>query len=167
MNNKPVYTSLYRCGYMSVFLALTYYSSGFAAIILLLLICHFADAALFFSHRTFGPFSAFYTSGPFFQRPHAWPFLSATSRMALSFSPRTFGPFLSVPNARPFLSVPVHSAPSCRSLTPGPFLTGPPAKMEQNPLLNRRYTCKGINKKVKKTTKAFYFFTFFEAVVSS
>ena len=138
MNNKPVYTSLYRCGYMSVFLALTYYSSGSAAIILLLLICHFADAALFFSHRTFGPFSAFYTSGPFFQRPHAWP----------------------------FLSVPVHSAPSCRSLTPGPFLTGPPAKMEQNPLLNRRYTCKGINKKVKKTTKAFYFFTFFEAVVS-
>lgn len=78
---------------MSVFLALTYYSSGSAAIILLLLICHFADAALFFSHRTFGPFSAFYTSGPFF---------SAPSRMALSFSPRTFGLFLSAPSVRYF-----------------------------------------------------------------
>lgn len=149
MNNKPVYTSLYRCGYMSVFLALTYYSSSFAAIILLLLICHFADAALFFSHLTSGLFSSIPyvrplssdhpTSGPFFQRPHAWP----------------------------FLSVPVHSTSSYRPLTSGTFLTGPPAKMEQNPLLNRRYTCKGINKKVKKTTKAFYFFTFFEAVVSS
>lgn len=87
---------------MPVFLALTYYSSSFAAIILLLLICHFADAALFFSLRTFGPFSAFYTSGPFLQPPYVRPFFSATSRMVLSFSPRTFGPFLSVPNVRPF-----------------------------------------------------------------
>ena len=69
---------------MSVFLALTYYSSSFAAIILLLLICHFADAALFFSHLTSGLFSSI---------PYVRP---------LSFSPRTFGPFLSVPNARPF-----------------------------------------------------------------
>lgn len=69
---------------MSVFLALTYYSSSFAAIILLLLICHFADAALFFSHPT---------CGPFFQRPHAWPFLSV---------PRTFDLFLSAPYVRYF-----------------------------------------------------------------
>lgn len=69
---------------MSVFLALTYYSSSFAAIILLLLICHFADAALFFSHRTFGPFSAFYTSGPFF-------------------SDLTHGPFFQSPYIRPLL----------------------------------------------------------------
>ena len=157
MNNKPVYTSLYRCGYMSVFLALTYYSSSFAAIILLLLICHFADAALFFSHLTSGLFSSI---------PYVRPLSSDTLRPAPFFRHPTSGPFFQRPHAWPFLSVPVHSAPSCRSLTPGPFLTGPPAKMEQNPLLNRRYTCKGINKKVKKTTKAFYFFTFFEAVVS-
>ena len=143
MNNKPVYTSLYRCGYMSVFLALTYYSSSFAAIILLLLICHFADAALFFSHLTSGLFSSIPYVRPlsldtlrpvlFFQRPHAWP----------------------------FLSVPVHSTSSYRPLPSGTFLTGPPAKMEQNPLLNRRYTCKGINKKVKKNNKSVLFFHFF------
>lgn len=77
---------------MSVFLALTYYSSSFAAIILLLLICHFADAALFFSHRTFGPFSAFYTSGlffsdlthgPFFQSPYIRPLLIGPFRPVL------------------------------------------------------------------------------------
>ena len=158
MNNKPVYTSLYRCGYMSVFLALTYYSSGSAAIILLLLICHFADAALFFSHLTSGLFSSI---------PYVRPFSSATLRAVLFFSHPTCGPFFQRPHAWPFLSVPAHSTSSYRPLASGPFLTGPPAKMEQNPLLNRRYTCKGINKKVKKTTKAFYFFTFFEAVVSS
>lgn len=148
MNNKPVYTSLYRCGYMSVFLALTYYSSSFAAIILLLLICHFADAALFFSHLTSGLFSSI---------PYVRPLSSDTLRPVLFFSDLTRGPFFQSP---------VHSTSSYRPLTSGTFLTGPPAKMEQNPLLNRRYTCKGINKKVKKTTKAFYFFTFFEAVVS-
>lgn len=87
---------------MSVFLALTYYSSGSAAIILLLLICHFADAALLFSLRTFGPFSAFYTSGPFLQPPYVRSFFSATSRVALSFSPRTFDLFLSAPSVRYF-----------------------------------------------------------------
>ena len=85
---------MYRCGYMSVFLALTYYSSSFAAIILLLLICHFADAALFFSHRTFGPFSAFYTSGPFLQPPYVRSFF---------FSDLTHGPFFQSPYIRPLL----------------------------------------------------------------
>lgn len=93
---------MYRCGYMSVFLALTYYSSSFAAIILLLLICHFADAALFFSHRTFGPFSAFYTSGPFLQTPYVRSFFSATSRVTLSFSPPYIRPLLIGP-LRPVL----------------------------------------------------------------
>ena len=83
---------------MSVFLALTYYSSSFAAIILLLLICHFADAALFFSLRTFDPFSAFYTSGPFLQPPYVRSFF---------FSDLTRGPFFQSPYIRPLLIGPL------------------------------------------------------------
>ena len=79
---------------MSVFLALTYYSSSFAAIILLLLICHFADAALFFSHRTFGPFSSI---------PYVRPLSSDTLRPALFFSDLTRGPFFQSPYIRPLL----------------------------------------------------------------
>ena len=79
---------------MSVFLALTYYSSSFAAIILLLLICHFADAALFFSHLTSGLFSSI---------PYVRPFSSATLRAVLFFSDLTRGPFFQSPYIRPLL----------------------------------------------------------------
>lgn len=80
---------------MSVFLALTYYSSGSAAIILLLLICHFADAALFFSHLTSGLFSSI---------PYVRPLSSDTLRPVLFFSDLTHGPFFQSPYIRPFLS---------------------------------------------------------------
>lgn len=79
---------------MSVFLALTYYSSGSAAIILLLLICHFADAALFFSHLTSGLFSSI---------PYVRPLSSDTLRPALFFSDLTHGPFFQSPYIRPLL----------------------------------------------------------------
>ena len=85
---------MYRCGYMSVFLALTYYSSGSAAIILLLLICHFADAALFFSHLTSGLFSSI---------PYVRPLSSDTLRPVLFFSDLTRGPFFQSPYIRPLL----------------------------------------------------------------
>lgn len=79
---------------MSVFLALTYYSSSFATIILLLLICHFADAALFFSHLTSGLFSSI---------PYVRPLSSDTLRPALFFSDLTHGPFFQSPYIRPLL----------------------------------------------------------------
>lgn len=79
---------------MSVFLALTYYSSGSAAIILLLLICHFADAALFFSHLTSGLFSSI---------PYVRPLSSDTLRPVLFFSDLTRGPFFQSPYIRPLL----------------------------------------------------------------
>ena len=79
---------------MSVFLALTYYSSSFAAIILLLLICHFADAALFFSHLTSGLFSSI---------PHVRSLLIDPLRPALFFSDLTHGPFFQSPYIRPLL----------------------------------------------------------------
>lgn len=79
---------------MSVFLALTYYSSSFAAIILLLLICHFADAALFFSHLTSGLFSSI---------PYVRPLSSDTLRSVLFFSDLTRGPFFQSPYIRPLL----------------------------------------------------------------
>lgn len=79
---------------MSVFLALTYYSSGSAAIILLLLICHFADAALFFSHLTSGLFSSI---------PYVRPLSSDTLRPDLFFSDLTRGPFFQSPYIRPLL----------------------------------------------------------------
>lgn len=79
---------------MPVFLALTYYSSGSAAIILLLLICHFADAALFFSHLTSGLFSSI---------PYVRPLSSDTLRPVLFFSDLTHGPFFQSPYIRPLL----------------------------------------------------------------
>ena len=82
---------------MSVFLALTYYSSGSAAIILLLLICHFADAALFFSHLTSGLFSSI---------PYVRPLSSDTLRPVLFFSDLTRGPFFQSPYIRPLLICP-------------------------------------------------------------
>lgn len=87
---------------MSVFLALTYYSSSFAAIILLLLICHFADAALFFSHLTSGLFTSIPYVRPLSSDTLRPVLFSATSRVALSFSPRTFDLFLSAPSVRYF-----------------------------------------------------------------
>ena len=164
MNNKPVYTSLYRFGYASAFLSLIYYGGRcFATIMLLLLICHFADAA-----RS----SGLSRTSPFLQ-PCARPRPSVIApglvlqslRLASSFSPCAW-PRPSAITLGPFSVRHTYEPAPANTLRTAPFLSGPPAKMEQNPLLNRRYTCKGINKKVKKTTKAFYFFTFFEAVDS-
>lgn len=90
---------------MSVFLAPTYYSSSFAAIILLLLICHFADAALFFSHLTSGLFSSI---------PYVRPLSSDTLRPVLFFSDLTRGPFFQSPYIRPLLIGPFLSVPNVR-----------------------------------------------------